>query len=189
LEGYIGNKTFKAKLEQYISTGDIPHLLFYGTAGTGKTTAAKMIVKNIECDYMFINASDERGIDTIRDKVKGFASTAGFKPLKVVVLDECLHEDTLVWVFRNGAEVAVKIKEVDENNDLVKSWNVKKSRTEWKPFKKMDKGVQDVFEIELDNGETVICTDTHRWYVMDSGEIKVVQTKDLHKYNHILSPE
>jgi len=88
LEGYIGNKTFKAKLEQYISTGDIPHLLFYGTAGTGKTTAAKMIVKNIECDYMFINASDERGIDTIRDKVKGFASTAGFKPLKIVVLDE-----------------------------------------------------------------------------------------------------
>jgi replication factor C small subunit len=78
----------RAKLEQYIRTQDIPHLLFYGTAGTGKTTAAKILVKNIDCDYMFINASDERGIDTVRDKIKGFASTVGFAPLKIVVLDE-----------------------------------------------------------------------------------------------------
>lgn len=88
LEGYIGNDAVRAKLEEYITKQDIPHLLFYGTAGTGKTTAAKILVKNIECDYMFINASDERGIDTVRDKIKGFASTVGFKPLKIVVLDE-----------------------------------------------------------------------------------------------------
>jgi len=88
LEGYICNENFHSKLQQYIDTQDIPHLLFYGTAGTGKTTAAKILVKNIECDYMFINASDERGVDTIRDKVKGFAVTTGFKPLKIIVLDE-----------------------------------------------------------------------------------------------------
>jgi replication factor C small subunit len=88
LEGYVGNDTVRAKIEQYISNNDIPHLLFYGTAGTGKTTAAKILVKNIDCDYMFINASDERGIDIVRDKIKGFASTIGFKPLKIVVLDE-----------------------------------------------------------------------------------------------------
>jgi replication factor C small subunit len=88
LEGYIGNETLKAKFAQYIADQDIPHLLFYGTAGTGKTTAAKILVKNIDCDYLFINASDERGIDVIRDKIKNFASTAGFAPLKVVVLDE-----------------------------------------------------------------------------------------------------
>jgi replication factor C small subunit len=88
LEGYVGNDMLREKLKQYIDTQDIPHLLFYGTAGTGKTTAAKLLVKNIECDYMFINASDERGIDTVRDKIKGFATTVGFKPLKIVVLDE-----------------------------------------------------------------------------------------------------
>jgi len=88
LEGYVGNDVLKEKLTQYIANNDIPHLLFYGTAGTGKTTAAKLLVKNIDCDYMFINASDERGIDTMREKVKGFASTIGFKPLKIVVLDE-----------------------------------------------------------------------------------------------------
>lgn len=88
LEGYIGNDTLKEKFAHYIETQDIPHLLFYGTAGTGKTTAAKILVKNIDCDYLFINASDERGIDVIRDKIKNFASTTGFAPLKIVVLDE-----------------------------------------------------------------------------------------------------
>jgi DNA polymerase III delta prime subunit len=88
LEGYIGNETLKEKFAHYIETQDIPHLLFYGTAGTGKTTAAKILVKNIDCDHLFINASDERGIDVIREKIKNFASTTGFAPLKVVVLDE-----------------------------------------------------------------------------------------------------
>jgi len=88
LEGYIGNDTLKEKFAHYIQSQDIPHLLFYGTAGTGKTTAAKILVKNIDCDYLFINASDERGIDVIRDKIKNFASTTGFAPLKIVVLDE-----------------------------------------------------------------------------------------------------
>ncbi|MAH46859.1 hypothetical protein CMI37_13600 [Candidatus Pacearchaeota archaeon] len=88
LSTYIGNKHLKLKISQYIQTSDIPHLLFYGKAGTGKTTLAKIIVKNIECDYLYINASDERNIDTVRDKVKTFASSVGFKPLKVIILDE-----------------------------------------------------------------------------------------------------
>jgi replication factor C small subunit len=88
LENYIGNDALKTKLQEYIETQDVPHLLFYGTAGTGKTTAAKILIKNIECDYIFINASDERGIDVIREKIKNFASTTGFAPLKIVVLDE-----------------------------------------------------------------------------------------------------
>ena len=59
-----------------------------GQPGTGKTTLAKLIIGNLDCDYIYINASDERGIETIRDKVQGFASTASFKPLKVIILDE-----------------------------------------------------------------------------------------------------
>jgi replication factor C small subunit len=88
LEDYVGNEHLKEKVKLYIESGDIPHLLFYGKAGTGKTTLAKMIVKSIECDYLIINASDENGIDTIRDKIKGFASSMGFKPFKILILDE-----------------------------------------------------------------------------------------------------
>jgi len=88
LEQYIGNDAVKSRISDCIDKNDIPHFLFAGTAGTGKTTLAKLIVKNIKCDYLYINASDENGIDMIREKVKGFASTSTFQPLKVVILDE-----------------------------------------------------------------------------------------------------
>jgi len=88
LEQYIGNDAVKTRIADCISKNDIPHFLFAGSAGTGKTTLAKLIVRNIQCDYLYINASDENGIDIIRDKVKTFASTSTFKPLKVVILDE-----------------------------------------------------------------------------------------------------
>ena len=88
LENYVGNEHIKKTISQYLSQNDIQNLIFYGPAGTGKTTLAKLIVKNLDCDYLYINASDERGIETIRDKVSGFASTASFKSIKVVILDE-----------------------------------------------------------------------------------------------------
>jgi DNA polymerase III delta prime subunit len=88
LQYYVGNEDVKDALNTYIEEQDIPHLLFYGSAGGGKTTAARIILSKIKCDYMIINASDERGIDIIREKIKNFASTQGFSPLKVILLDE-----------------------------------------------------------------------------------------------------
>ena len=88
LDNYVGNEHIKESIKKYLSQNDIQNLIFYGPSGTGKTTLARLIVKNLDCDYIYINASDERGIETIRDKVSGFASTASFKPLKVVILDE-----------------------------------------------------------------------------------------------------
>jgi len=88
LEGYLGNEEFISNLQEWISKNDFPNLLLHGTPGTGKTTAAKLIIKNIKCDHLYLNCSDENGIDTIRDKVKQFASGATFQPLKVVILDE-----------------------------------------------------------------------------------------------------
>ena len=73
----------------YLESGDLPHLLLYGKAGTGKTTLAKLLVNNIDCDYLYINASDENNVETVRTKVKNFASTMGFKDYKVIILDEC----------------------------------------------------------------------------------------------------
>ena len=89
LDTYIGNNQLKSKVKVYLESGDLPHLLLYGKAGTGKTTLAKLLVNNIECDYLYINASDENNVDTVRTKVKSFASTMGFKDMKVIILDEC----------------------------------------------------------------------------------------------------
>jgi len=88
LKYYVGNENVKDTIQKYLDQGDIQNFIFYGPAGTGKTTLAKIIVKNLDCDYLYINASDENGIDTIREKVKGFASAASWKGIKVVILDE-----------------------------------------------------------------------------------------------------
>ena len=88
LDKFVGNENLKKTIQQFLDQNDIVNMLLYGGAGTGKSTLAKLIVHNLDCDSLLINASDERGIETIRDKVQGFASVASFKPLKVVILDE-----------------------------------------------------------------------------------------------------
>ena len=88
LEGSVGNEHIVEKVKLYIESGDVPHLLFYGQAGTGKTTLAKIIANNVDADVMYINASDENNVDTVRTKIKNFASTIGFRKWKIVILDE-----------------------------------------------------------------------------------------------------
>ena len=89
LDSYIGNDHLRSKVKLYLESGDLPHLLLFGRAGTGKTTLAKLLVNNIDCDYLYINASDENSVEVVRDKVKNFASTLGFQEMKVIILDEC----------------------------------------------------------------------------------------------------
>ena len=88
LDEYVGNDHIKKQIQSYLDQDDIQNFIFYGPAGTGKTTLAKLIVNNLDCDYLYINASDERGIETIRDKVTNFSSAASFRQIKVVILDE-----------------------------------------------------------------------------------------------------
>ena len=68
---------------------DIPHLLLYGPPGTGKTSLAKVIIRMLDANCIVLNASDERGIDVIREKVKSFVSTMSTNgKIKIVFLDE-----------------------------------------------------------------------------------------------------
>ena len=88
LDGYIGNEHIIDKVKIFIENGDVPHLLFYGSAGTGKTTLSKIIANSVDADLMYINASDENSVDAVRDKIKRYASTVGFKRWKIIILDE-----------------------------------------------------------------------------------------------------
>jgi replication factor C small subunit len=91
LDTFICSEEHKLKFKEYIDTQQIPHLLFAGKPGSGKTTLAKILVNNIDCDYIYLNATEHRSMDDIKDKVGSFASSATFKPLKIIILDEATH--------------------------------------------------------------------------------------------------
>lgn len=88
LDDYLGNDIIKETFKKYVQEQDFCHLFLYGGPGTGKTTLAKMLVKSVDCEHIYINASDENGIGVIREKIKNFCNSAGFKPLKAVIFDE-----------------------------------------------------------------------------------------------------
>ena len=78
-------KTFR----EFVATGEIPNMLLCGSAGVGKTTIARAICEELECDYIIINGSEESGIDVLRTKIREFASSVSFGgKTKVVILDE-----------------------------------------------------------------------------------------------------
>jgi DNA polymerase III delta prime subunit len=91
LDEIVLDKSTKNYFNKVQRDKNIPNVLFVGKPGIGKTSLAKIIVKDIlKCQYLYINASDENGIDTIRTKVLNFAQTKSlFGQIKVIVLDEC----------------------------------------------------------------------------------------------------
>lgn len=90
IEDLIIPQETKKQVQQIIDSGKIPNLLFYGSAGVGKTTLARIIAAQSNADWIIINGSNERGIDTIREKVVSFASTTSLSgnTHKVVIIDE-----------------------------------------------------------------------------------------------------
>ena len=91
----VGQKHIRQDLEKFVDRKNIPHLLFYGMAGIGKTTSAIALGKDLLGDtfnvnFLELNASDERGINTVRDKVKFFARSVPVQvKFRIILLDEC----------------------------------------------------------------------------------------------------
>ncbi len=92
LEDYVCDEQFKEKIQTWIEEQNIPHLFFYGKAGSGKSTLAKILANNIDCDFIYVNATDKRGMDDIRNEILPFVSVMSFKSApKIVILDEATH--------------------------------------------------------------------------------------------------
>ena len=89
IESCILPKSLKKTLQSFVDKETLPNLILSGSPGVGKTSAAKAMVEEIDATFMFINGSEESGIDTLRTKIKNFASTVSFDGgKKYLILDE-----------------------------------------------------------------------------------------------------
>ena len=108
IDDWILPEDVKKQFQQFIKKGEVPNLLLSGTAGTGKTTIARALCNELECDYIVINGSDEgRQIDTLRTKIRQFASAVSFEgKTKVVILDEAdyMNRDSVQPALRGFIE-------------------------------------------------------------------------------------
>jgi DNA polymerase III delta prime subunit len=121
IEDCILPDRLKKVFQEYVTKGDIPNLMLTGTAGCGKTTVAKAMCEEIGCNFLFINSSDERGIDMLRTKIKGYASTVSLTGgRKVIILDEA---DYLTPEAQAGLRGA--IEEFSENCSFIFTCNFK----------------------------------------------------------------
>jgi len=94
VEDIILPQRIKAQFEDIVKGNEVPNMLLYGGAGVGKTTTAKALCKEVDTDWLIINISEESGIDTLRTKIRDFASTlslTGKDKKKCVILDEFDH--------------------------------------------------------------------------------------------------
>ncbi len=121
IEDCILPDRLKKVFQEYVTKGEIPNLMLTGTAGVGKTTVAKAMCEEIGCNFLFINSSDERGIDVLRTKIKGYASTVSLTGgRKVIILDEA---DYLTPEAQAGLRGA--IEEFSDNCSFIFTCNFK----------------------------------------------------------------
>lgn len=161
----------KKDFDDALTKGKIPNMLFYGTAGTGKTTVAKALCNELDVDWMLINASEENGIDTIRNKVQDYASTMSFSGGgKVILMDECLEENEKVRVgtVDNWNPIPLNHLERDVDYPIV-SFNMNTKEYENDTGRIISDKQDDIYEVELEDGRKVLVNGKHPFIVNDDG--------------------
>ncbi len=179
LEEIHGQEEIVERLSSYIEQDDVPHLLFSGQAGVGKTTAATAIAREIYGDdwrgnFLELNASDQRGIDVVRDRIKGFARSSFGGDFRIVFLDEadslCVPPGTEVVTGYPSKPEVKPIEEVSTDGEPIPSVDFETNEIQSDKGKLVDSGIADFLELELEDGRTTIASPTHPFFVVDEGE-------------------
>ena len=179
LEEIHGQEEIVERLSSYIEQDDVPHLLFSGQAGVGKTTAATAIAREIYGDdwrgnFLELNASDQRGIDVVRDRIKGFARSSFGGDFRIVFLDEadslCVPPGTEVVTGYPSKPEVKPIEEVSTDGEPIPSVDFETNEIQSDKGKLVDSGIADFLELELEDGRNTIASPTHPFFVVDEGE-------------------
>jgi hypothetical protein len=178
---------FKDKMKSYLKDPtSIPNFLLYSTSpGTGKTTLAKAIINELDCDYLMINSSDDRNIDTVREKVKEFARTKTSKPglRRAIFMDEmdgmCLPEGTEIVVGNKDNSFLKSIEKINkEKYVMIPSVNIETGKIENDKGILIDSGEVDFYEMELEDGRKIIASPKHPFFKEGFIETKLCDLKE-----------
>lgn len=155
----------KNTFQQFVNQKSVPNLILSGTAGVGKTTVARAMLEQLECDYIIINGSMYGNIDTLRNEILNFVSSVSLSGgRKYVILDEadylnCLDENERVRLF-NGDTISLKDMKEGKQYEVV-SFNVESGEFEQDIAEVVHRTTQMIYEIELENGAVCRLTDDH----------------------------
>jgi replication factor C small subunit len=190
LEDVVGHPDITERLQSYVDRDDLPHLLFAGPAGTGKTASSVSIAKELYGDdwqenFLELNASDERGIDVVRDRIKDFARTSfGGHDYRIIFLDEadalCLPPGTDVVTGYPSSPEVKPIEEVAEEGEPIPSVDFETNEIQSDKGQLVDSGVADFFEVELNDGREILASATHPFFVVgEDGELVERELREL----------
>ena len=193
LDGYVFTDEYqKAQIEQWIQEGSIPHLLFSGSAGVGKTTLAKILIEQLgvyDSDVLVANGSKEaRKIEWV-DKLISFCQTMPFGDFKVVLIDEadymnCFGDNQTILVVNDGKHISMPISKLIGMDFDVVAYNLDTQQMEITAGNIVEVGEAELFEVEFEDGSIITCTKDHPFFD-EVGNEKFISNGNLFSINNI----
>jgi hypothetical protein len=172
VSGILMPTPYKNFFMKLVEEKEVPNLLLHSSyPGSGKTSLAKALCEDIGADSLYINMSEDSGIDVIRNDARRFASGKSLnKKKKIIIMDECLeeNEEVRIGTLENTTNIKLKDMELGKMYDSV-SFNMSTGVYENDSCMIISEQEKEVFEVELEDGRKILVTNDHPFIINECG--------------------